>query len=174
MTQFAPVFRTPIEAETAPGDETLFDLSGAPIRLLQQPVDSLPGVDIPPHPGDVTIAGDALLCRLTPAELYLFGKTPAAELPPLPPALRPTDLTHGRAVLKLRRPDAAAILSTLCGLDFHDSAFPNLQVRQTSAAKVKTLIARADEDGVPTYYLHVSRSFGQYFWDTLRDAMHGV
>ena len=85
--------------------------------------------------------------------------------------MRPTDLTHGRAVLKLSGPAAAAILNAICGLDFHDTAFPNLHVQQTSAAKVKTLIARADENGAPAYYLHVPRPFGQYFWDTLRDAM---
>ncbi|MFQ5576930.1 MAG: hypothetical protein ACE5G8_08075 [Anaerolineae bacterium] len=174
MTDYTPIFHSSIEAKAKTGDETLLDLSGAPIRLIQEPVNSLPGVDIPPRPGDVTDAGDALLCRLTPAELYLFGKTPAAELSSLPDSLRPTDLTHGRAVLKLRSPGAAEALSAICGLDFHDTAFPNLQVRQTSAAKVKTLIARADENGAPTYYLHVPRPFGQYFWDTLRDAMDGV
>ena len=41
---------------------------------------------------------------------------------------------------------------------------------QTSAAKIKTLIARYDEGGTPTYYLHVDRALGQYFWEVVWDA----
>jgi len=45
-----------------------------------------------------------------------------------------------------------------------------MQIRQTSAAKIKTLIARCDEDGTRVYFLHVNRPFSQYFWDTVSDA----
>jgi sarcosine oxidase gamma subunit len=65
---------------------------------------------------------------------------------------------------------AAEVLSKICGLNFHETAFPTMQVKQSSAAKIKTLIARCDEAGTPSYFLHVDRSLGQYFFEVLRDA----
>jgi sarcosine oxidase gamma subunit len=62
------------------------------------------------------------------------------------------------------------VLGKICGLDFHDTIFPNLRVAQTSAAKIKTLIARYDTAERPTYFLHVNRPLGQYFWETVWDA----
>ena len=73
-------------------------------------------------------------------------------------------------MLKLSGSAASETLSKICGLDFDDEAFSNMQIRQTSAAKVKTLIARCDEHGTRVYFLHVNRPFGQYFWDTVSDA----
>jgi sarcosine oxidase subunit alpha len=80
------------------------------------------------------------------------------------------DYAHGQAALKLSGDNAADVLSKICGLDFRDSVFANMQVKQTSAAKIKTLIARIDEAGMLTYHLHVSRPLGQYFWKILWDA----
>ena len=81
-----------------------------------------------------------------------------------------TDFTHGKAVLKLAGSAAAEALSKICGLDFYETAFGNMQVKQTSAAKITTLIARCDEGDIPAYFLHVERALGQYFFETLWDA----
>jgi hypothetical protein len=55
-------------------------------------------------------------------------------------------------------------------LDFAATTFPNLHVAQSSAAKIKTLIAREDEGTTPGYYLHVDAPSGQYFCDAVLDA----
>jgi heterotetrameric sarcosine oxidase gamma subunit len=70
----------------------------------------------------------------------------------------------------LAGPVASEALGKICGLNFANDAFPSDQVRQTSAAKIKTLIVRADENQTPVYFLHVERPLGQYFWETLIDA----
>jgi sarcosine oxidase subunit alpha len=134
--------------------------------------------DIPAKPGDVVEIEAGFLARLTPQEFYLFGNSAGAQLPSAAELeasfggafAHTTDYTHGQTLLKLRGAEAAEALSKICGLDFHDPVFPNMRVKQTSAAKIKTLIARIDENGEPTYHLHVSRPLGQYFWETLWDA----
>ncbi len=83
-----------------------------------------------------------------------------------------TDITHGRCGLLLVGVGtlAADILRKVCGLDFGESAFPNLHAAQTSLAKVRTLIIRADIDTTPAYGLFVDRSLAQYVWDVVYDA----
>ena len=180
MNTYQPTFQSPIQTETVSGDGLLMtDLTGVPVILIQGDVsaglpDGLPGPDLP---GQLLIRDKVLLARLTRSEILLFGTEPEADIPNVA-ALEhhfktagsfshATELTHGQAVIKLSGPAAAEALSKICGLNFADNAFPSGQVKQSSAAKIKTLIARLDDGDTPTYYLHVSRPFGQYFWDTL-------
>lgn len=187
MTNYPPTFQSPItvsgETSALGADLSLQDVTGLPICLIQGLADTvllhyLP--DMPSKPGQLVDSGAMIGCRLLPKEIYGFGKTPEATLPPadgLNEQFRQagltasaTDLTHGKAIIKLSGTAAGETLQKICGLDFHESVFPTGQVKQTSAAKIKTLIARSDENDLPTYYLHVDRPFGQYFWDTLWDA----
>ena len=187
MTASAPVFRTAIPAAAvAPVESprvTLRDLSSVGVILIQGDVGTALETRWPrlPHaPGQVSEVGDALLCRLTPSELYILSGSPSAVLPPADELsaelsgagcfAHATDYRHGSAVLRLSGPDAVGTMRKICGLDFSDSAFPNLRVRQTSAAKIKTLIVRSDERGGHGYYLVVNRPFGAYMWHTVRDA----
>jgi heterotetrameric sarcosine oxidase gamma subunit len=187
VTDYTPIFRSPIRATktspAAPGLE-LIDQTGLPITLIQGQAAAGMLADyfgqIPANPGELVEVGEGFLARLTPAEFYLFGKSAGAALPTAAELesnfktagvfAHIVDYTHGQVALKLAGEHAGAALSKICALDFHDSAFPPLQVKQTSAAKIKTLIARIDEGGTPVYHLHVSRPLGQYFWETLLDA----
>ncbi|MFZ0545255.1 MAG: hypothetical protein WAM60_07445 [Candidatus Promineifilaceae bacterium] len=86
-----------------------------------------------------------------------------------------TDMTHGRSQLLIIGPKAADLLSRLCGLDFHDSQFPNLAARQSSVAKTRQLILRHDfgrQSGniLPAYSLIGSRSLAAYLWKTILEA----
>ncbi len=189
MTEYNPIFRSPIampKSTSASSDLGVSDLTGIQVTLIQGEAGDILKKHLPnipkrqPNPGDLAEVDGGLLARLTPTEFYLFGLSSDAKLPSaqaLSDSLtktkrfaHATDLTHGKAALKLTGPTAAEALSKICGLDFHDSVFPNMHVKQTSAAKVKTLIARCDEDGVPVYHLHVNRPFGQYFLEILWDA----
>ena len=182
-----PVFRTPISGAASGGFASasieLRDLSGTDVVLIQG--DTRSALEsrwprIPAEPGEVMDVASTLLCRLTARDLYLTARTPSVRLPSIeelnagfertPCFARATDYRHGTAVVSLRGSAAPHVLSKVCGLDFAESAFPNLQVRQTSAAKIETLIVRCDEDGVRVYLLHVRRPFGQYIWHTVRDA----
>lgn len=200
MTTYNPIFRSPItNPQFAKGTQSaipnyqspreapnlqLSDLTGVQVTLIQGEVgDVLPFAAVPAKPGEVVETAGGLLARLTPANLYRFGLSPAANPPGMAELdntfarngrfAHATDLTHGKAVLKLAGAASREALSKICGLDFHDRLFPNLHAAQTSAAKIKTLIVRADQDNVLTYFLHVERSLGQYFWEVVWDAGQG-
>ena len=179
-----PLGTSPIPHPTSPiSNLTRSDLTGVPVILIQGEVSDILKqhfVQIPAKPGDLVEVSGGLLARLTPTEFYLFGRSLAANLPSAATVddsfaknqrfAHATDITHGKAVLRLAGVAASEVLSKICGLDFHQTVFPSQHVTQTSAAKIKTLIARYDEGETPTYFLHVNRPLGQYFWETMWDA----
>jgi sarcosine oxidase subunit alpha len=81
-----------------------------------------------------------------------------------------TDVTHGRFEFRLLGPSSAELLSRVCGLDFDDSAFPDLRARETSVARIKALVVRADAGERPAYRLLGGRALGAYVWDALMEA----
>ena len=81
-----------------------------------------------------------------------------------------TDITHGRAEIGVFGPSSPDLLSRLCGLDFHESRFPNLTAKQSSVAKTSQIITRHDLAGIHAYALIGDRSFGAYLWETALKA----
>ena len=79
------------------------------------------------------------------------------------------DLTHGRALMRLRGRRSADLLNKLCGIDLRDGATPDGAALRTSIAGVATDVIRDDGSG-PSYLLHCERSSGQYLFDALLDA----
>ena len=85
-----------------------------------------------------------------------------------------SNVTEGRSEIILMGPAAAELLARLCGLDFSDAAFPNLQARQTSVAKTGQLILRHDRLGQAAYGLIGERSLAAYLWETTVQAGHDL
>lgn len=81
-----------------------------------------------------------------------------------------TDVTHGRAEIRVIGPNSQELLSKVCGLDFHSSAFPNETAKQSSLAKTTQLIIRKDIGELPAFSIIGAQSLGPYVWDTLMDA----
>ena len=85
-----------------------------------------------------------------------------------------TDLTHGRALVRVTGPDAADLLARLCGTDLEDDMAPDGAALRSGVAGVATDIIRDDAmiDGaaVPSYLLHCERSSGQYLFGALVSA----
>ena len=81
-----------------------------------------------------------------------------------------TDITHGRAEIRVIGPDSRELLSKLCGLDFHPSVFPNETAKQSSLAKTTQLIIRRDIGELSAFSIIGSQSLGPYVWDTLMEA----
>jgi heterotetrameric sarcosine oxidase gamma subunit len=81
-----------------------------------------------------------------------------------------TDLTHGRALVRVTGPDAADLLARLCGADLHDDMAPDGAALRSSVAGVATDIVRDDQAAVPSYLLHCERSSGQYLFGALVSA----
>lgn len=83
-----------------------------------------------------------------------------------------TDVTHGNAEFRVVGPDSAALLSKLCGLDFHPRVFPNHCAKQTSLAKTVQLIIRRDIGTLPAYSVIGGRSLGAFLWEAILRAGH--
>jgi heterotetrameric sarcosine oxidase gamma subunit len=85
-----------------------------------------------------------------------------------------TDLTHGRALVRVTGPDAADLLARLCGTDLEDDMAPDGAALRSGVAGVATDIVRHDTmidgAGVPSYLLHCERSSGQYLFGALVSA----
>jgi heterotetrameric sarcosine oxidase gamma subunit len=81
-----------------------------------------------------------------------------------------TDVTHGRALVRLTGPRAAAVLAKVCGIDTSEPITPDGAAFRTSVAAVATDVIRDDTDGVPSYLLHCERSSGAYLFGELLAA----
>ena len=81
-----------------------------------------------------------------------------------------TDITHGRAEIRVIGPNSQALLSKVCGLDFHPSRFLNEAAKQSSLAKTTQLIIRRDIGELSAFSIIGSQSLGPYVWDTLMEA----
>lgn len=78
-----------------------------------------------------------------------------------------TDITHGRAQIGLIGPHSPELLSRLCGLDFHPSAFPKGTAKQTSVAKTTQLVVYHDFADAAAYSVIGGRSLAAYLWETI-------
>ena len=81
-----------------------------------------------------------------------------------------TDITHGRTEIRVIGPNSQELLSKVCGLDFHPSAFPNETAKQSSLAKTTQLIIRRDIGELPAFSIIGVQSLGPYVWDTMMEA----
>nr|WP_304633555.1 sarcosine oxidase subunit gamma family protein [Pseudonocardia sp. C8] len=80
------------------------------------------------------------------------------------------DLTHGRALVRIRGRSAAAMLAKVCGIDLSEQVTPDGAALRTSVAKVVTDVVRDDRGGEVSYLLHCERSSGRYLCEALLDA----
>jgi heterotetrameric sarcosine oxidase gamma subunit len=81
-----------------------------------------------------------------------------------------TDLTHGRALIRLSGERAADALSAVCGIDLSDVVTPDGAAFRTAVAALATEVVRDDVAGERSYLLHCERSSGQYLFDALMSA----
>ena len=81
-----------------------------------------------------------------------------------------TDITHGRAEIRVIGPRGPELMSKVCGLDFANHAFPDGHALQSSVAKTNQLIIRSDLGELPAYSLIGGRSLGAYLWSVLMEA----
>lgn len=80
------------------------------------------------------------------------------------------DLTHGRALVRLRGEPSADLLAKVCAVDLDDAVVPGGAAFRSSVARLVTDVVRDDVGGVRSYLLHCERSSGQYLYDALLDA----
>ena len=81
-----------------------------------------------------------------------------------------TDVTHGRALVRLTGPDAAGALAKVCGIDTSEPSTPDGAAFRTAVAAVATDVIRDDIGCIPSYLLHCERSSGAYLFGELLAA----
>jgi len=81
-----------------------------------------------------------------------------------------TNLTSALAAVQLVGPRSRELLGKLTALDLSPLQFADLTCAQGSIARVHALVVRADVESIFAYEVYYGREFGEYFWDTLRDA----
>ncbi len=81
-----------------------------------------------------------------------------------------TDITDGRAEIRVIGPQSPRLLSRLCGLDFRDPAFPDFSAKTSRLAKTTQLIVRKDLPGIHSFHLIGGQSLGAYVWRTILGA----
>lgn len=79
-----------------------------------------------------------------------------------------TDVSDGRAVIRLAGPCARDVLMKGCSLDLHPRAFAAGQCAQTRLARSHVLLHQIE--AAPAYDVYTQRSFADYVWRWLEDA----
>jgi len=64
----------------------------------------------------------------------------------------------------------AETLAKLCGVDLRAKTFDNLQVAQTSVARLNAIVIRDDVADVHAFHLLADSASAEYWWDCLLDA----
>jgi sarcosine oxidase subunit alpha len=147
-----PRFASPVrqrEPLSEPGF-TLEDLSGVPLARRF-------GAEV--AAGTAQRADGSMEWSVTPGESTVMNRSGSV------------DLTHVRAVFRLSGLRSAEVLAAVCALDLSEDMLPDLAAARTSIADVATELVRDDVEGVPSYLLLPSRSFGNYLWQVLGDAV---
>ena len=148
----------------------LADLSGQSVWHIRGEKATSAVKKTPSGVGDVIADGDTLIAQPRGDQYFVINGTVKKESSSKKDVLTVTDLTHAYGHLLLMGNHAADVLAKTCGLDFADSAFPNLHIAQSSLAKIRASIIRHDRNGVPAYHLLMGYPVTAYVWDVLFDA----
>jgi len=125
--------------------------------------------------------GAALLCRLAADELLLLTRpgdlasveSMVAKTAETVGCAHVTDLTSAFAAVDLIGPRVIALLERLLPLDLSEAAMPPLAVIQGELALVHAIVLRWD-GRLPAFRIMVAREYGEFVWDSLRDAGHDL
>lgn len=66
---------------------------------------------------------------------------------------------------------AAAMFAKLCAVDLRAKKFAELDIAQTSVARLNAIVVRDDLGGVPAYHLLADSAAGEYLWRAALEAM---
>ena len=120
-------------------------------------------------PGEVMVLGDVLGQSPLPARLTEAWH--AEPVPPNTPRGFPLPRAETHAWFLATGACAAAMFAKLCGVDLRPQSFPDLQIAQTSLAKMSGIMVRDDRAGVLAYHVLADSASAAYLWSCLIDAM---
>ena len=120
--------------------------------------------------GIYRLRNDLFFISTTPGREVRAQKKLATALKASAQFVTVTDITHGRAEIRVIGPHSQKLLSKVCGLDFRPSAFPNETAKQSSLAKTTQLIIRCDIGELLAFSIIGVQSLAPYVWDTMMEA----
>ena len=168
-----------VSGRRAAGQLTLTDCTPLTKVLLRADVAGPAASEVGVPFGRARRKGDGVLVVGSgPGEWLLLGPPGRArqirasldEVTGEPEPVSVTDLTHGRALIRLTGERAADVLSAVCSVDLSDAVTPDGAAFRTAVAALATDVVRDDVAGVRSYLLHCERSSGQYLFDALTSA----
>ena len=120
--------------------------------------------------GIYRLRNDLFFISTTPGREVRAQKKLATALKASAQFVTVTDITHGRAEIRVIGPHSRELLSKVCGLDFRPSAFPNETAKQSNLAKTTQLIIRCDIGELLAFSIIGVQSLAPYVWDTMMEA----
>jgi sarcosine oxidase subunit gamma len=124
-------------------------------------------ITLPREPNTAAFTASTRALWLGPDEWLLVSEHGVPELASDLGGGSITDVSHGRASLRISGPDARAALAKGCALDLHPRAFPVNRCAQTAIAKVSVILDHV-QPGV--FDLYCPRSYAGSFWHWLSEA----
>jgi sarcosine oxidase subunit gamma len=139
------------------------------------------GIDLPQAPNTSSETPPLSALWLSPDEWLLIcaGGSEGDVVKSLAAALvthhaSVVDVTDARTVFRLSGADARTLLAKGCALDLHKRVFALGDVAQTMLSKAAVILHQtvddAEEPG-PVFDIYVPRSFADYLWSWLADAV---
>ena len=122
--------------------------------------------------GQVVPVRDHVMLITAPGTAGAVAQLLSASQEPLPDesCVHMTDVTSSFTAVQIIGPQGYDLLRKLTALDLNPTAFSNLRCAQGDIAKVHALVLRADVKTQLAYEVYCRREFGEYLWQTLRDA----
>lgn len=144
------------------------------------------GVKVPEQSNRTTRQdGGALAARLAPGELLILDEESgegklveklnaawwAETRPPETPRGFPVPRQDSHAWFLVTGEKAAAMFAKICAVDLRPHKFEELEIAQTSVARLSAVVIRNDRGGTLAYHLLFDSASATYLWDVLIDAM---
>lgn len=157
--QFAPLFEFFFSPSTLPR-------IGHVQRMALSNPNSASGIEV----SCCRLGNDHVLLLTKPDTLATVEQALTQQIQATDDCLHLTNLTSALAAVQLVGPYSRELLRKLTALDLSSQRFVDLTCAQGSVAKVPALVVRADLGPELAYEVYCGREFGEYLWDTLRDA----
>jgi sarcosine oxidase subunit gamma len=146
---------------------TMLDVRG-PADAVAAHVKARCGLDISRQPN--TAIGSAVRALwLGPDEWLIVANATASAIVAAShqPAVSITDVSHGRAALRLRGPHVRDALAKGCPLDLDPRALPPGRCGQTAIGRISVILDHVERD---VFDVYCSRSYAGSFWHWLTEA----
>ncbi len=77
---------------------------------------------------------------------------------------------HSNAWFRISGHETATAMAKLCAIDLRPASFDDLQVAQTSVARLNAIVIRDDIAGIASFHLLADSASAEYWWECLLDA----